>query len=342
MRTRWAAEALAARDKLELVKLPPVLDIVEQPAATVFERPVVQAIKNLPEMDLIVFTRVLAERLVQLIPLIQGRGIKVVCDIDDDFRHAPPMLVGARKIDPKRNPRYNWKHYVKACQLADWVTCSTPPLQRYAPDHSTVVRNCVPLRYLGLRMRRPGVPIVGWSGAIAAHPGDLDVTHGGVVSACHEANVRFRVVGDEQGVQRALGFTTPLAGTGMLSHEQYAVELARLSVGIVPLVDSTYNRSKSAITPLSMSALGVPWVGSPQPEYELLYQELLRATESPPAALAGPRGREWKREVLRALRTPENEREESIAATREVIRQHHVIETQCENWLEVWQMVAAR
>jgi len=338
IRTRWPAEALAAQGKIELVPLPEVLDITEEQRPN--DRPLVTAIKNLPEMDLIVFTRVLSERLMQLIPLIQQRGIKVICDIDDDFRHAQPNLPGRNSIHPKINPKYNWHHFVRACQLADHMTCSTPALQAYRPEASTVVRNCVPAHYLSLDMPRNGVPVVGWSGGLMTHPGDLAETRAGVLAAVMETNTRFRVVGDPKGVQQALGFPTPIAGTGWLPLEQYPIEVARLTVGIVPLADHAFNRAKSWITPLTMAAVGVPYVASPLPEYELFHQQLVRAAVSPPAALAGPRTREWKRELIRALRTPENERKEAVAQTREYIRHHHTYESQAERWLEVWETVA--
>ena len=126
----------------------------------------------------------------------------------------------------------------------------------------------------------------------------------------------------------------------------YAENLARFDVGIVPLLLNSYTRAKSAITPLSMSALGVWWVGSKSPEYELFYDQLVAATRHvsanlpPPAGLAGPRAREWRREVLRGLRTPYSEREEAIAAVREYLRLEHTVEANAHKRLDLWTKVA--
>jgi hypothetical protein len=168
----------------------------------------------------------------------------------------------------------------------------------------------------------------------------LDQTHGGVARAIEECNARMIVVGDPENVGRILNLNPPPAGTGMIPHPRYPLEMARLDVAIVPLATNVYTQAKSWITPLTCSALGVPWVGSPSPEYELFYQGLTRATKTPPAALARAKGREWRREVIKALRMPENEREEAMAATKQYIQEHHVIETQAWKRGEVWEEVA--
>lgn len=339
VRTAWWADWLQRQGQIEIVKLPDVLNITEAQPQGNGERPKVLSIQNLPDMDLIVFTRVLAERLVGVIDWIKAQGIKVIVDMDDDFRNLPSISDAHWMIHPETNPRYNWKHFLRAARTADWVTCSTPELQRYAPKHSTVLRNAIPGWYLGVDVPKGGKPIVGWSGTVKSHPGDLDVTRGGVSAALREANAAFVVIGDPDDVQMSLNLDEPPLCTGRLGHPQYAMQLANFDVGIVPLASNQYTRCKSSLTPLSMSALGVWWVGSKSPEYQLFYEELLRAHPSPPAGLAGPRAREWRREVLRGLRTPENERKEAVAAVKEFIRSNYTIESQAHKRLELWTQV---
>lgn len=339
VRTAWWADYLQRQGDIEVVSLPEILDIEEIPAQN-GERPEVINVKNLPDMDLMIFTRVLSERLVGVIRWIRKQGIKVIIDIDDDFRSLPSTSAAIHMIHPHSNPRYNWRHLQQAAREADWVTVSTPGLQRYASDHSTVLRNCIPSFYLDINQSKGETQIVGWSGTVKSHPGDLGVTHGGVSWAISEANAKFVVIGDADDVQKELNLLNPPLCTGRLGHPAYAENLARFDVGIVPLLLSNYTKAKSYITPLSMSALGVWWVGSRSPEYELFYDQLTTATKrlsahlSPPAGLAGPRAREWRREVLRGLRTPE--KEEAVAAVREYIRLEHTVEANAHKRLELW------
>ena len=47
----------------------------------------------------------------------------------------------------------------------------------------------------------------------------------------------------------------------------YTSSVAELGVGLVPLLDSAFNRAKSWLKGLEYAALGVPFVASPTPEY---------------------------------------------------------------------------
>jgi hypothetical protein len=344
VRTAWPAEALTRAGELEIVELPPILDITETRGHN--GRPEVTKIGNLPDVDLMVFTRVLSERLVSVIRYVRKQGIPVICDIDDDFRNMPSNSPAVAAINPRLNPRYSWRHFVNAAKEADWVTVSTPALLRYRPEACSLIRNLVPEFYLSIPRPRGGTPIVGWSGTVQSHPGDLDVTQGGVARAVQEMAAKFVVIGEAEGVAQILNLREEPLCTGRLGHPTYAQHLAHFDVGIVPLALNQYTNAKSALTPLSMAALGVWWVGSASPEYLRLYAQLEMVVRTvsghlrPPAGIAGPRGREWRREVLRGLRTPDNEREEAIAHIKEYIKAEQTVEAKAHERLEVWSAVA--
>lgn len=332
-RTLFPARALAQAGDIELVEAeePTVNQAIRRhgPDEAV-------GIVNLPECDVFVLTRVLAGPIADSIEFIRREGIAVVVDVDDDFRHTPPGMGGWEKIQPSRNPSYNWRHLVEACARADLVTCSTPPLTAYAPHGRVqVLRNCVPTRYLDITAQRDG-KTVGWSGSNSMHPGDLRTTRGGVAKALREAEADFMVVGERQGVKEALGLERDVFATGLVSHPTYVRKLAELDVGIAPLADNRYTRAKSALKLLQYSALGVPWVASPAPEYERLYEEMLsEGSQEPAGALAGPRAREWCREVLKALRMAE-EAPHRLYGAMQFVAAHHTIERNAWKWAEAW------
>ena len=346
VRTRWAADVLAAAGEIEIVELPEELDILETYGSPT-ELPKIKQIKNFPEMDLLILTRVLSQRLAQIIPFAQAKGTKVIVDIDDDMRHLPPTNADFAKVNPNLNPRYNINIQSMACKLADWVTCATPALMYYAPGRSTVIPNCIPESYLDIKMDRHCIKTVGWSGAVSYHPNDLDVTHGGVAQALEAENARLFVVGDPHGVGQKLGIPEP-TGSGIISHERYPFQIATLDAGIVPLADTKFNEAKSWITPLTMSAVGVPWVGSPTFQYQMLFTEIERATGDvsahlrPAAAIANARSREWKREILGHLRQPQDERELALEIAKGCVRNFHTVGKNADRWLDAWKKILSK
>lgn len=335
VRTRWVAEYLSRIGEIELVHTEEELSVRFANRQHGTPEPV--GIRNLPDADVIVFTRLLAGRIVDAIPMMQRAGLKVVVDIDDDFRHISPYLAKRDSIDPVKSKLYNWRHFARACTLADMVTCSTDALKRYATHgRVAVLRNCVPERYLAISAKRTG-KTVGWGGAAATHPGDLDVTHGGIGQVVREMGADFMVVGPPDDVQRLLSLPERPWATGMVEHYIYPMKVAEFDVGLAPLHDSAFNRSKSHLKPLEYLALGVPCVASTTPEYLRFAQECEATVGSPlPMTTAGPRSREWRRQVRAALSHSQDDRVQRIAAGREFVRQRYTVEGQAWRWAETW------
>jgi hypothetical protein len=78
---------------------------------------------------------------------------------------------------------------------------------------------------------------------------------------------------------------------GGVPFEEWPRAVASVGVGIAPLADTKFNRSKSWLKPLEMSATGVPWVASPRAEYVRLH--------ALGAGVLADRPRVWYRELKR-------------------------------------------
>lgn len=339
IRTKWAADELGRTGKINLVDLP--LELKTQWTEDRNGDRFMVDIEGLPDLDVVIITRPLAGNVVDVIAILQRKGIAVVVDIDDDFRHTSPNLAGRHKIDPNINPKYNWRHFIRACGLADWVTCSTVPLLNYAQGKSTVVPNCVPSAYLNITgpTRTRSNMKVGWSGTVGAHPGDLDITYGGVAQALRGTDHEFIVVGKAEGVKSALNLDTQPEETGLSMHSRYPELVALIDVGIAPLKDSAYNRAKSHLKVLEYTALGIPWVASNLPEYVQFEGQLsfrFRYGSEVPGVVVKPRGRDWAREVAARLNWSEDQRDEATGVGKEFVRECYTIEGQADRWLEAW------
>jgi hypothetical protein len=332
-RTRWAAEHLQDTKQIELVAVePPEIRYANRrygPKEAV-------GVTNLPKADVMVLTRIIAGSLADMIPLIQREGIAVVVDIDDDYRHLPPMMEARHKIQPGQNPYYNWRHAARACRLADMVTCSTDRLLSWAPHgRGAVLQNSVPTRYLTIKGQKDG-KTVGWSGSAASHPGDLQATRGGVARALAEVDGQFMVVGPRAGVRQALELGEEPHATGVVEHMRFAFKVAEFDVGIAPLSDNRFNEAKSWLKPLQYAALGIPFVASPTIEYSKFAINLPAGSYG----LARPKGKDWYREVVRLLRMSQDERDVLGNQLREYTFKHHTVEETSWKWLLAWRAAA--
>ena len=200
------------------------------------------------EADVIVIQRPAELTHVEWIPVFQREGIAVVVEIDDDLTCHDPRHPGWRHFEPTRSPNHNWRHLQQCCRMADLVTCSTPALADRFAQHgrSVVLRNCVPAWALDLPAGRSDGRTVGWSGWTVTHPGDLAVTRGGVAAAVHDLYARFHVVGSADGVRQQLNLLREPSATGFIRDDMEAWyrALGELTVGIVPLASTRFNRAK--------------------------------------------------------------------------------------------------
>jgi hypothetical protein len=278
------------------------------------------------DADVVVFQRPPHRDTPAIIEQIQAQGVAVVVDVDDDLMTVHPQnaayALHAGLITPEVNARYT----ARCCGIADLVTVSTPALaERYgAHGRVVVLPNCVPAAMLDYPRHSDGHTI-GWPGRIASHPGDLEVTRGGVGEAL-EDDWRFHVIGEAAGVKDALGLPQEPSETPWIaSVEDYHRELGCLDVGIVPLAPSTFNESKSFLKGIELAAAGVPFVASPRPEYEALGLGIL----------AGDRSRNW-RSAVRDLARDESLRWELAEQGRETVGASHTYEANGWKWAEAW------
>lgn len=279
------------------------------------------------DADVIVIQRPLQRETVQAIKVLQRQGTAVVVEIDDDFHALPPGHPARPDTDPANNATFNRAWLKKACLQADLVTVSTPALaERYAPHgRYAILPNLIPADYLNIRGGKGRQ--VGWTGSVATHVGDLEVTGGGVAQAITEHDSELRVVGTGKGVAERLGYTGKVQATGWVPIAKYPSAYSRMHVAVVPLALNPFNEAKSWLKGIEAAALGVPFVASPTSEYRRLHQlGAGRLAESPA---------DWYDEVS-SLLTDASYWEAQRAAGRETAS-HLTYEEHAWRWAEAWQ-----
>src|SRR5690606_18692741 len=131
--------------------------------------------------------------------------------------------------------------------------------------------------------------VVGWPGSYHSHPNDPEVV-GGAIARLVEEGAEFVMGGDPTGAGLAFGLGGDPSG-GRVPGGVWPAAVASLVIGTAPLAYTKFNRSKSHLKPLELSAWGVPWVASPRVEYQRLH--------AMGAGVLADRPRTWYREVKR-------------------------------------------
>lgn len=284
-------------------------------------------IQQPPDADVMVLQRITHKHLVQGIQILRNKGVSVVIDMDDDLSAIHPANPAFIAMHPKHGTQkdHSWQNAQIACDNASFVTVSTDALlARYARHgRGTVVRNCVPERYLNVPHNDSTV--IGWGGSIHSHPDDLQTVGASIDQIMNEAS--FRVVGPGTHVQKALSLSREPHATGVRDiHNEWPTALADLGIGIAPLADTRFNAAKSWLKPLEYSALGVPWIASPRVEYQRLH--------ALGAGLLADRPRQWLSYMRKLVRNPDMRME--MSGKGRDVASSMTIELNAWRWMEAW------
>lgn len=286
------------------------------------------------DMDIVVYQRPMTDSLVSTIPLIQAQGCTVIVELDDDIVNVPTHNLAYDLVHPRINRTFNWQFLREACKLADWMTCTTPALgERYMPGRHTVVPNYVPTSLVQFQAssslgKSPEEIVLGWSGSMAVHAMDLQETQNAIPIVLHETDCEFLVVGESARTGAALGLSKDPAETGWIPLPEYPEYLAKLDVGIVPLVGDRFNQAKSWLKGMEMAALGIPFVASPVTEYVRLHNEYH-------IGILASKQRDWVRELKRLVIEDEY-RSDVSGRGRALVQERLTIEGNVGRWIEAW------
>ncbi len=201
-------------------------------------------------------------------------GMALVYDLDDDLLHVPPDHADAAEL----RGRAAVVRFLLAHADAVWV--STPGLARRIADaraDARVVENGLDERlwfpdgHAPPRLRQSPVRLL-FMGT-ATHDGDFALVEP-VLARLHERfgpRIRFDMIGvtARDDLPLWVNRTAPIgvAGQSYPGFVNWITQLPAWDIGIAPLVDTPFNRAKSAIKTLDYAALGAAVLASDVPAY---------------------------------------------------------------------------
>jgi hypothetical protein len=276
------------------------------------------------DAEVIVLQRPTLRHLAEAVPILRGRGVTVIVDIDDDLNCIHPSNPAWKMMHPANRTDHSWRYVTESCKHASLTTVSSEALTRRYGSVARFVPNCVPAHFL--EVEHADSDLVGWAGSLHSHPDDLDVM-GSAILELTRAGHEFLIIGNGLGAGRhlGLGHVDPDT-TGPVPFADWITTVTRLGVGVAPLADTRFNEAKSWLKPLEYSAAGVPWVASPRAEYVRLHEH--------GAGLMARRPRDWSRTLRRLVQ--DGEMRNDLASRGREVASAWTIEGNVHRWCEAW------
>lgn len=283
------------------------------------------------DADLIVVQRPLNNALTATIKQAKKQGIATLVEIDDDFHATSKYNMAHSGMFGRAHSNADWVS--EACKEADWVTVSTPSLEKYAPHgRVSVLRNYVPESIFDIVPRydrTDTISTLGWSGSVQTHPTDLQQAR--INQVLVKNKLGFTVVGDGEHVKEFLHLSSsvPFNKTGWVDLDDFYEEIAStMDIGIVPLEMSNFNQAKSHLKGLEMAALGIPFIATPTREY-------IRFEAYGIGKLAYSKN-DWIKHTQRWVDRPKEYLRDAINY-RDKIREEFTYELHAKEWLNTWE-----
>ncbi|MGB7159239.1 MAG: hypothetical protein WBD40_14315 [Tepidisphaeraceae bacterium] len=219
------------------------------------------------DFDVVYFWRVYYQPIRRLARKLQESGIAVIWDNDDNMTAIPRAAPTYRYYGGVRGQRA-WGEMRTIIRMADAVTTPSPTLaelyRSVGQEHVHVIENYVPAVRPRLRTGNRSRIVIGWV-AHSEHVVDLRTL--GLTNVFRELLERRPEV-QLVSVGLPLGLSSPrYRHVGVIPLEQLASEVAQFDIGIAPLTDIEFNRSRSNIKVKEYAAQGVPWLASPVSPY---------------------------------------------------------------------------
>ncbi len=198
-------------------------------------------------------------------------GRKVVYEIDDDLFSINPRGNPHAWVFRDHGTRTLIAQNLRAVSMVTVTTEALAKVCRKYNDNVVLLPNFLPASVLDIPVPSRRIPpgdgttVIGWGGS-ATHEQDwLQVARAVLTTLNEHPTARIRFLGTvyARGLPRDavdfLGWTRDL--------DEHYRRVSRFDIGLAPLENTTFNKSKSALKVIEYMFMGVPPVASPSPAY---------------------------------------------------------------------------
>lgn len=255
-----------------------------------------------------------------LIALHQGKGQRVIVDVDDFHFDMHEENIAHTATNPHTNPMNNRAHYEAGIRYADTVTVSTAFLVNFYERRCRdvrLVRNGIDAERFHV-IEQPERPTIGWLGGTMWRSGDLELLRDWLPAFAKDHGTRVHHAGHIPGDPRHFGVRVGIPRVSTTSMEPISrvpLMMDHFHIGLVPLVRNDFNEAKSFLKGLEYAAAGIPFIATPTEEYRLFAEAGIgRLAESPD---------EWRDHATELL-DPDVRRAEAARQREIAIQEFHI------------------
>lgn len=245
-------------------------------------------------------------------------GQVVIGDIDDLFWALPPGH-RSNRWHPAILGAGNWNYLRANLAACDAITVSTPRIKNWIEQNWSnfppvfVVRNAIDLDNFKEEPFRNKIRTIGWNGNLGWRDDDMATVRKWLGKFLEDNDLRFVWNGgtEVEPFARSLGIDPERVEARVqlpFFDWRESNPLRGVDLQIIPLqLPSPFNAAKSALKGMESAAWGVPFIASPSPEYQAVFD--VEATE--PLQLAAQRclDRNHRRKVLAKEQSRVDERD---------------------------------
>lgn len=246
--------------------------------------------ENVKHYDICIFQRSSDERILNIVRTAKGMKRPVLYEIDDDLFDIPRSNPAGRYYDYKRK-----KVAIDIIKECDGVIVTTETLKQKVSAWNRnvyVIPNYIDRgQWADIKRQENQKLQLGWAGT-ATHYDDLNICLPVLKQMFEQYDVGLTFVGwippqlhDIKDKIRFIPFG---------DYSVYPQKLASIDIGIAPIVDNQFNRSKSDIKVLEYGALGIPCVASRVDNY-------IRAANDGAGVLLASNGSDWIKHLKRLI-----------------------------------------
>lgn len=284
--------------------------------------------------NIMVFQRQSDTGVLDLMDYAKTKGIITVYELDDDLLAIPEALGKTYEHYGRADVKAGVK---RGLASADAVICSTPPLAAVVRETIgtskpiEVVENSIDFEQWGhIRAGRAGdVVTIGWL-ASQSHKMDAPLVRLALPKVLRECpNAVVHLVGwvDLTDFPELKEFKGRVKVDPWLEINTLPGVMSRWDIGLAPVIDCPFNRSKSAVKFLQYAAVGAIAVMSPLPEYK-------RTVPAGCGIFAKDEG-EWAHHLIDLVRRPEIRR--NVAGNAyDFVKNNFDVRVRYMDWMRVF------
>jgi glycosyltransferase involved in cell wall biosynthesis len=206
----------------------------------------------------------------------RAAGQVVIYDLDDNYWDYPVWHPLEKAHDDPKALLPDWDGVMAICESVSALFTSTQALADWMRERVKtpiyVIRNGINVTMFKETFQEHQPLRVGWAANLDFHGAAFEAHVDALRTACEGRDVEFWHLGGGDGRATKLldPFPVPVQETPWVPYEQLGLSLAKIDIGLIMRLPSTFNEGQSTTSGLAWAAAGKPFLATTSAEYRRL------------------------------------------------------------------------